>query len=279
MLLLPASPHVYADSGVLIPRDKQQPDPAILSLEEMSVSITIDNGDARVLVTQIFANHTDRIEEGSYVFALPSGSTVSDFATWDGPVRIPAVILERKRAEEIYDNARLQAIDPGLLEAGERDGSDPKATSTFSAKIVPIPAYGTKRLELEYHQVVPSSRYQQTFLLPLQPTAYQKAVRQALSATAGAALRHPDAGSSTAREKLTPEAHATGRAQRDWELRGRESRPDRRLYGPMEARPGRSRYLSVTTYRNPNPGLPSPDEKTIASTDASLSQVSFWLRS
>ncbi len=154
-ILLLASSRVYADSGVLIPRDHQQPDPAILSLEEMSVAITIDNGDARVFITQIFANHTNHVEEGSYVFALPPGSTVSDFATWDGPVRIPAVILERKRAEELYENARLQTIDPGLLEAGERDGSDPKASSVFSAKIVPIPAYGTKRLELEYHQTLP----------------------------------------------------------------------------------------------------------------------------
>ena len=99
LILAPAI--ALADSGVLIPRDKEQPDPAILSLEEMSVDIVIDNGDARVFIEQIFANHTSQIEEGSYVFALPSGSTVSDFATWDGPVRIPAVILERKRAAEI----------------------------------------------------------------------------------------------------------------------------------------------------------------------------------
>ena len=134
MLLLLAAT-ARAQSGVLIPLDKTQPDAAVLSLTEMNVEVVIDNGDARVYVTQIFANHTNHIEEGTYVFALPTGSTVSDFATWDGPVRIPAVILERKRAEEIYMDARSQAIDPGLLEAGERDGSDPKADSTFTAKI------------------------------------------------------------------------------------------------------------------------------------------------
>src|ERR1700722_15582597 len=181
MLFLLASPLVYADSGVLIPRDKEQPDPSILSLEEMSVSIMIDNGDARVFITQIFANHTNKIEEGSYVFALPSGSTVSDFATWDGPVRIPAVILERKRAEQVYDQARLQAIDPGLLEAGERDNSDPKKTSTFSAKIVPIPAWGTKRLELEYHQKLTVNDWKQFFALPLKPDAYGQQIAEHFS--------------------------------------------------------------------------------------------------
>ena len=41
-------PGAYADGGVLIPRDKAQPDPAILSLEEMEITIRIENGDARV---------------------------------------------------------------------------------------------------------------------------------------------------------------------------------------------------------------------------------------
>jgi Ca-activated chloride channel family protein len=105
-----------ADSGVLIPLNKQSPDPAILSLTEMQVDIRIDNGDARVWIQQIFSNHTAKLEEGNYVFALPSGTQVSDFEVWDGPVRIPAVILERKRAQAIYQELKSQAIDPGLLQ-------------------------------------------------------------------------------------------------------------------------------------------------------------------
>jgi Ca-activated chloride channel family protein len=72
---------IFADAGVLIPRDKQQPNPAILSLEEMEITVHIDNGDARVFVRQIFANQTAAIEEGNYVFALPIHATISDFAT------------------------------------------------------------------------------------------------------------------------------------------------------------------------------------------------------
>src|SRR5258706_8236846 len=115
VLLLLAPYILLADGGVLIPRDKAQPDPNVLSLEEMEITIRIDNGDARIFVRQIFANHTSHIEEGNYVFALPSRATVSDFAVWDGPVRIPAVVLERKRAEEIYNQLKQQTIDPGLL--------------------------------------------------------------------------------------------------------------------------------------------------------------------
>src|SRR5882762_1934075 len=109
---------LLADGGVLIPRDKAQPDPKVLSLEEMEITIRIDNGDACIFVRQIFANHTGHIEEGNYIFALPSHATVSDFAVWDGPVRIPSVFLDRKRAEEIYNQLKRQTIDPGLLQMG-----------------------------------------------------------------------------------------------------------------------------------------------------------------
>jgi Ca-activated chloride channel family protein len=162
----------YADSGVLIPTDKQAPDPAILSLTEMQVDIHIDNGDARVWVRQVFTNHTNRPQEGNYQFALPSGTTVSDFAVWDGPVRIPAVILERKRAKAIYQELKSQAIDPGLLEQGERTADEARRSAIFSAHIVPIPAYGTKRLEIEYHERIPVSARKSYFLLPLKPDSY-----------------------------------------------------------------------------------------------------------
>jgi len=169
---LALAPAVRADSGVLIPGDKDAPDASILSLTEMQVEIHIDNGDARVWIRQIFTNHTDKPEEGNYVFALPSGTEVSDFAVWDGPVRIPAVILERKKAEAIYEELKSEAIDPGLLEQGERSDEGARQSSVFSAHIVPIPAWGTKRLEIEYHQRIRVVDRKSNFLLSLRPDAY-----------------------------------------------------------------------------------------------------------
>ena len=166
------SPQLFADAGVLVPRDRQQPDAAVLSLEEMEISVRIDDSDARVFVRQIFSNHTAGIQEGNYIFALPSRAIISDFATWDGPTRIPAVILERKRAEDIYTQLQRQSIDPGLLQMGERGAQEAKRTSVFSARIVPIPAYGTKRLEIEYHEPVPVENLKSYFAVPLRPDAY-----------------------------------------------------------------------------------------------------------
>src|SRR6478672_6526429 len=103
---------LFAEAGVLIPSTLQQPDPAVLSLEEMNIRVRIDNQNAQVETRQIFANHKGTVLEGNYTFALPGRALISDFAVWDGVVRIPGVILERRRAAEIYNIAKAQMIDP-----------------------------------------------------------------------------------------------------------------------------------------------------------------------
>jgi Ca-activated chloride channel family protein len=266
-LLLCLSPFALADTATLIPRDKQAPDPAILSLDEMRVDITIDNGDAHVSIVQIFSNHTGNIEEGTYRFALPTGSTVSDFAVWDGPVRIPAVILERKRAEQIYDEARLQAIDPGLLEAGERDHTNPAITSIFTAKITPIPAFGTKRLELEYHQRLTASDFKQLFILPLKPDAgQQQSVR---SFTLHFALRsaHPIDGFNLPSKlfplKLTTNSPNTVQGT----LTSTNLSLDEDFSAAWNLSTSAADKLEIITHRDPNAPLPSASEPVVAKHD------------
>jgi Ca-activated chloride channel homolog len=173
LMLLAVSPLAWGDAGVLLANDKKQPDPAWLSLEEMTIDIYIDNGHARVSTKQIFANHQGMTLEGTYIFALPGGAIISDFAVWDDVTRVPGVILERRRAEEIYQQAKAQAIDPGLLQQGERDLDEASRSAVFSAKIVPIPAYGTKRLEMEYQEDIPVERFESLLAVPLRPDAYR----------------------------------------------------------------------------------------------------------
>jgi len=160
------------DAGVLIASGHDRPDSNILSLAEMDIDIRIDNGDARVAIRQIFDNHTANISEGTYVFALPARAIVSDFAVWDDVTRIPGVILERRRAGEIYNDLKLQAIDPGLLQVGEGGPEEARRSTEFRARIVPIPPLGTKRLEIEYHERIPVENLVSRFVLPLRPGAY-----------------------------------------------------------------------------------------------------------
>src|SRR5215475_4598979 len=168
MGLLLSSGRANAQSGVLIPKDKEQPDPSVLTLDEMSVHCVIDNQYARIRVTQIFGNRTEDQQEGRYVFLIPTTASISDFAIWDGDVRIPGVILEKRRAEEIYKDLALQALDPGLLKQ-EREED---ASTAFTVQVAPIPAYGTKRLEMEYTQALPVDDLESYFSFPFKPSEY-----------------------------------------------------------------------------------------------------------
>ena len=182
---------LLADVGVLIPSDKQSPDAAILSLEETSIDIDIDQSNVRVLVRQIFRNRTNRPIEGNYSFALPGSAIVSDFAVWDGPVRIAGVILERKRAEEIYKDIRLQELDPGLLQMGERNVDQAQRSAIFTARVAPIPAYGTKRVEMEYHDRLAVENLVSLLSVPLRPNAYKNTATGRLWVTLKLKSKHP----------------------------------------------------------------------------------------
>jgi Ca-activated chloride channel family protein len=257
--LLTAMP-LFGDAGVLIPRDKQQPNAAILSLEEMEITVRIDNGDARVFVRQVFANHTGAIEEGNYIFALPSHATISDFATWDGPVRLPAVILERKRAEELYNQLKQQAIDPGLLQMGERGPEEARRSSVFSARIVPIPAFGTKRLEIEYHESIPVENLKSYFAIPLRPDAYQAQAaghfRINFELHTAHAIRNFQAPAKTFPLQLdqnTPHLVAG-------HFEGQNVNLGEDFVVTYDLDPADSDTLQLLTYRNPVSGQPSPTE-------------------
>src|SRR6188768_428128 len=94
--LVMAAAAAHAQSGMLVPTSSGRQDPAVLSLREMTIDASIARGYARVNVRQIFENHTDQIQEGTYRFALGPSAAIGDFAVWDGLVRIPGVILEKR---------------------------------------------------------------------------------------------------------------------------------------------------------------------------------------
>ena len=276
--LLTAAP-MFGDAGILIPRDKAQPDPSILSLEEMEITVRIDNGDARVFVRQVFVNHTGHIEEGNYVFALPSHATISDFATWDGPTRLPAVILERKRAEEIYNQLKQQSVDPGLLQMGERGSEEAKRTSVFSAKIVPIAPFGTKRLEIEYHESIPVENLKSYFAIPLRPDAYQAQAAHHLrinfelhSAYAIRNFRTPAKTFPLQFDQNTSQL-VTGHYEGENVNLGED------FVVTYDLDPAAADSLRLLTFRNPVSGQPSPTETApIRSTnEPGFFQAEAWL--
>lgn len=158
--------HSSAQSGVLIPSTSSKPDPNTLSLQVMNVDVLIDNQHARVKVMQIFDSHSAQILEGKYLFALPQTASIFDFAVWDSDIRIPGVMMEKRRANKVYSEIKQQQVDPGLLQQDDEH----EGRSAFSAKVFPIPAYGTKRIEMEYTEVLPVDSLASHFTFPLKPS-------------------------------------------------------------------------------------------------------------
>jgi Ca-activated chloride channel family protein len=66
----------------------------------------------------------------------------------------------------VYSQIKQQQVDPGLLQQDD----DHEGTSAFSAKVFPIPAYGTKRIEMEYTEVLPVESLTSHFTFPLKPS-------------------------------------------------------------------------------------------------------------
>jgi Ca-activated chloride channel family protein len=166
--LLVAPSKGSAQSGVLIPSSiKDKPDDSILSLAVMNVDVLVDNQHARVRVLQIFDSHSTQALEGKYLFDLSPRASVSDFAVWDGDTRIPGVMMEKRRAAGVYAAVKQQQVDPGLLQQDDERGG----ATAFSAKVFPVPARGTKRVELEYAETLPVDELISRFNFPLKPSS------------------------------------------------------------------------------------------------------------
>lgn len=138
----------YAD-GFIIPI----PHPDVvrvppLAIKYHRVSVEIDAQVARTKIDQVFENDFFRDIEGTYIFPLPKGANVTDFAMYIDGERISGELLEREKARRIYQDIVNQMKDPALLEYFDRD--------MFKIRVYPIPAHGEKRIQLEYSEVLTS---------------------------------------------------------------------------------------------------------------------------
>ena len=126
-----------------------------LSIESLSVSVTIEGRMARTEVKQVFRNHLSQQTEGTYEFTLPANAAISRLAMDVEGKMMEGELVERERARLIYEGIVNRKKDPALLEwqGGER----------FQTQIFPIPASGTKTVVLTYEVMLPESRQGLTY--------------------------------------------------------------------------------------------------------------------
>lgn len=164
-VLLAAAPGLRAD-GFIIPNPRPGQDIPPLSVKYHHVKVEIVNQVARTSVDQVFVNHFGRDIEGTYIFPVPEGASVSDFAMYIGNERVQGEILDSREARRIYEDIVRRMRDPGLLEYMGR--------SLFRARVFPIPAKGEKRVQISYTEVLKSDGGLVKYLYPLNTEKFSR---------------------------------------------------------------------------------------------------------
>ncbi|TFG57808.1 MAG: VWA domain-containing protein [Candidatus Aminicenantes bacterium] len=164
-VLLAAAPGLRAD-GFIIPNSRPGQNIPPLSVKYHRVKVEIVNQVARTSVDQVFVNHFGRDIEGTYIFPVPEGASVSDFAMYIGNDRVQGEILDSREARRIYEDIVRRMRDPGLLEYMGR--------SLFRARVYPIPAKGEKRVQISYTEVLKSDGGLVKYLYPLNTEKFSR---------------------------------------------------------------------------------------------------------
>ncbi len=160
--------------GIIIDRQEIQPwidrlppqsiDMQPITLESESIVVELDDQFAHVKTTQIFRNNTGMDVEGTYIFPLPPGADISDFALWFDGKKLTCETMEAQEAAQIYHDIVSKMRDPGLLEY-VGDG-------LIRANVYPIPRNGTKQVDLEFDWLLPIDGDLMRLELPLKLDGY-----------------------------------------------------------------------------------------------------------
>ncbi|MBS1992196.1 MAG: VWA domain-containing protein [Cyanobacteria bacterium SZAS LIN-3] len=134
-----------------------------LRLQSQDIKVEISDQVARTYIVQTFVNDGDQNVAGTYLFPLPEDTTFSSFSLHIDGKPIEGKILEAKEARATYEEIVRKMIDPGLLEYADY--------KTVRARIFPIPAHGTKKVELEYTQLLKADNGLIKYRFPLKGDA------------------------------------------------------------------------------------------------------------
>ncbi|MTW03440.1 DUF2135 domain-containing protein [Duganella ginsengisoli] len=128
-------------------------------LQSLGIQSAISGGMAETRVRMVFFNPNGRALEGHLQFPLADGQQVTGFALdIDGAMR-PAVPVEKSRGRQIIEMEERRGVDPALLE--QTQGNQ------FKLRVYPIPAQGTRTVELTYAEPLQRAGDGWMYRLPL----------------------------------------------------------------------------------------------------------------
>ncbi|MCS6977325.1 MAG: VIT and VWA domain-containing protein [Gemmatales bacterium] len=146
--------------GVLIPTDRTMPP---LTLLKHRVEVAIEDQVAVTKVEQTFRNPAPRPLEATYVFPVPRGASVREFAMWVDGKRVPGELVEAAKARQIYTDIVRRTYDPGLLEYIGQD--------VLQLRVFPVPPNGEQKIELSYTSIAKKDHDTAEYIYPLRMDA------------------------------------------------------------------------------------------------------------
>lgn len=171
LMLIPSirlTPVVLAD-GIIIPeppiclRCPVPPPPPrevpYLTVQSHHVNVTIDRQVATTRVDQVFRNDSPWSLEGTYIFPLPEDAAINEFSMWIDGQKVEGQLYTKEEARRIYNEIVRRRLDPALLEYIGRD--------LFQASIFPIDPGDTRRVVIEYSEILPVDNGLVKYVYPL----------------------------------------------------------------------------------------------------------------
>ncbi|HEX9926585.1 MAG TPA: VIT domain-containing protein [Anaerolineae bacterium] len=155
-IIIPEPPIICRGCPPPPPNPREVP---YLTVETHRVNVSIDNQVATTRVDQVFRNDSQWSLEGTYVFPMPENAAISDFAMWVNGERVEGQLYTKEEARRIYDEIMRRRRDPALLEYIGRD--------LFQASIFPIDPGDTRRVQIEYSQILPVDNGLVQYVYPL----------------------------------------------------------------------------------------------------------------
>ncbi len=160
---------LFSQVGYFLGDDRKISDK--LTIQKMDFNVVLDNEYATIKLIEIVKNNSNKVREGFFISNLSPESIVDDFVIYRDLLRLPAVILTKKRARRLYENIVWFERDPGLLEMSYTYGGSetemPQTSGKFSVSIYPIPPYGFKRMEFSYVKPLKVIKNKVIFNLPI----------------------------------------------------------------------------------------------------------------
>ena len=214
--LLAAAPGLRAD-GFIIPSPRPGQDIPPLSVKYHHVTVEIVDQVAKTSVDQVFVNNFGRDIEGTYIFPVPEGASVSEFAMYIGNERVKGEILDSREARRVYEDIVRRMRDPGLLEYMGRN--------LFRARVFPIPANGEKRVQISYTEILKSENGLVKYLYPLNTERFSRDPLEDVSISVRVESQVPIVNVYSPSHKVSVSKDSAGRARVGYE--DKRVRPDK----------------------------------------------------